>query len=52
MLFIALFLVLEWYRTRRVDGRLHMVIFWADRMVCNSLPLSLAVEAANHTVYR
>ena len=49
MILHALLLVLEWNRSGR-DGRSQPMAFSADRMICCSLPLSLAVEAANQTV--
>ena len=49
MILPALLLVLEWNRSRRA-GRSQPMTFSADLMIRCSLLLSLAVEAANHTV--
>ena len=46
MILPALLLVLEWNRSRRA-GRSQPMTFSADLMIRCSLPLSLAVEAAN-----
>src|SRR4029434_1427237 len=49
MILPALLLVLECNRSGR-DGRSQPMAFSADRIICCSLPLSLAVEAAYQTV--